>query len=156
MFNLLYTKLTSWRNLFWVLVCRRDDGERTGKDPKKLDREEPLVVVKSEKVLNKKRKYAQYHLDLGQSDFLLRTCKTCGFKFAPGDEGDEKAHKEFHKNYTHGIGFKVHVYVFECVASPLILVTKHLTLLVLFSLCYSNGKNNKLSYLHDLDPHNEE
>ncbi|KVI09516.1 protein CHROMOSOME TRANSMISSION FIDELITY 7 isoform X1 [Cynara cardunculus var. scolymus] len=85
---------------------RRDDGEWTGKDPKKLDSRRPLVVVKSEKVLNKKRKYAQFHLDLGQSDFLLRTCKTCGFKFAPGDEGDEKAHKEFHKNYTHGIGFK--------------------------------------------------
>ncbi|XP_024996276.1 protein CHROMOSOME TRANSMISSION FIDELITY 7 isoform X2 [Cynara cardunculus var. scolymus] len=54
---------------------RRDDGEWTGKDPKKLDSRRPLVVVKSE-------------------------------KFAPGDEGDEKAHKEFHKNYTHGIGFK--------------------------------------------------
>ncbi|KAI3734577.1 hypothetical protein L6452_14048 [Arctium lappa] len=36
-----------------------------------------------------------------------------GFKFVPGDEGDEKAHKEFHKNYTHGIGFKVQVYVFD-------------------------------------------
>ena len=56
------------------------------------------------KVLNKKRSYAQFHLDLGQSDFNLRTCSTCGAKYAPGDE---KEHKIFHKNYTHGIQFKV-------------------------------------------------
>jgi N-acetyltransferase len=59
------------------------------------------------KVLNKKRSYAQFHLDLGQSDFNLRACSTCGVKYAPGDEGDEKEHKIFHKNYTHGIQFKV-------------------------------------------------
>ncbi|KAF3442741.1 hypothetical protein FNV43_RR16658 [Rhamnella rubrinervis] len=55
---------------------------------------------------NKKRSYAQFHLELGQSDFLLHTCSTCGIKYAPGDEEDEKAHKTFHKNYTHGIQFK--------------------------------------------------
>ncbi|CAK7342019.1 unnamed protein product [Dovyalis caffra] len=59
------------------------------------------------KALNKKRNYAQFHLDLGQSDFNLRTCSTCGSKYAPGDEGDEKEHKIFHKNYTNGIQFKV-------------------------------------------------
>ncbi|XP_059669853.1 protein CHROMOSOME TRANSMISSION FIDELITY 7 [Cornus florida] len=58
------------------------------------------------KTLNKKRSYVQYHLDLGQSDFLLHTCATCGFKYAAGDEGDEKVHKTLHKNYTHGIQFK--------------------------------------------------
>ncbi|KAL7002994.1 hypothetical protein U1Q18_004153 [Sarracenia purpurea var. burkii] len=60
----------------------------------------------SRKILNKKRNYAQLHLELGQSDFLLRTCITCGFKYAAGDEVDEKVHKMFHKNYTHGIQFK--------------------------------------------------
>ncbi|KAF5783747.1 putative N-acetyltransferase ESCO, zinc-finger, N-acetyltransferase ESCO, acetyl-transferase [Helianthus annuus] len=53
-----------------------------------------------------KRKYAQLHLNFGQSDFMFSNCKTCGFKFVPGDEEDAKLHKEFHKNYTHGIGFK--------------------------------------------------
>ncbi|KAK6231933.1 hypothetical protein SCA6_002006 [Theobroma cacao] len=28
--------------------------------------------------LNKKRSYAQFHLELGQSDFLLHACSTCG------------------------------------------------------------------------------
>ncbi|XP_051131261.1 protein CHROMOSOME TRANSMISSION FIDELITY 7-like [Andrographis paniculata] len=60
----------------------------------------------SRKVLNKKRKYAQLHLEVGQSDFLLHTCSACGFKYAPGDSTDEKVHKTFHKNYTHGIPFK--------------------------------------------------
>ncbi|KAI4348887.1 hypothetical protein L6164_009553 [Bauhinia variegata] len=57
-------------------------------------------------IKNKKRSYAQFHLDFGQSDFLLRSCSICGIKFSPGDAEDEKAHKEFHKNYTHGIQFK--------------------------------------------------
>ncbi|KAI8539653.1 hypothetical protein RHMOL_Rhmol09G0199600 [Rhododendron molle] len=52
--------------------------------------------------LKKKRSYAQPHLDLGQSDFLLHTCSVCGFMYACGDEGDEKVHKD----YTHGIQFK--------------------------------------------------
>ncbi|KAK9283701.1 hypothetical protein L1049_011951 [Liquidambar formosana] len=63
----------------------------------------------SGKNLNKKRSYAQFHLELGQSDFLLHfcsSCSTCGLTYAPGDEGDEKVHKTFHKNYTHGIQFK--------------------------------------------------
>ncbi|KAJ8749130.1 hypothetical protein K2173_013737 [Erythroxylum novogranatense] len=60
----------------------------------------------SGKVLNKKRSYAQFHLDLGQSDFNLRTCSTCDFNYAPGDELDEKQHRSFHKNYTHGVPFK--------------------------------------------------
>ncbi|KAG5055755.1 hypothetical protein JHK85_008265 [Glycine max] len=34
-------------------------------------------------VKNKKRSYAQFHLDFGQSDFLLRACSTCRFKFTP-------------------------------------------------------------------------
>lgn len=55
----------------------------------------------------KKRSYAQSHLELGQSDFLLRTCSTCGIKFAPGDEEDQKSHMIFHKDYTLGIQFKV-------------------------------------------------
>ncbi|XP_043815030.1 protein CHROMOSOME TRANSMISSION FIDELITY 7 isoform X4 [Manihot esculenta] len=60
----------------------------------------------SGKVLNKKRSYAQFHLDLGQSDFNLRTCSTCGVKYAPGEEEDEKNHKIFHRKYTHGVQYK--------------------------------------------------
>jgi N-acetyltransferase len=32
---------------------------------------------------NKKRTYAQLHLELGQSDFNLHTCSKCGVKYAP-------------------------------------------------------------------------
>ncbi|KAK6942538.1 N-acetyltransferase ESCO, acetyl-transferase domain [Dillenia turbinata] len=56
--------------------------------------------------LGKKRSYAQLHLEFGQSDFLWRTCSTCGLKYSPGEDTDEKVHKLFHKNYTHGIQFK--------------------------------------------------
>ncbi|KAJ8476985.1 hypothetical protein OPV22_020712 [Ensete ventricosum] len=58
------------------------------------------------KFLNKKRSYAQYHLELGQSDFLLRSCSVCGMMYACGDETDEKLHRSFHKNYYDGIQFK--------------------------------------------------
>ncbi|KAG7958346.1 hypothetical protein I3843_10G017000, partial [Carya illinoinensis] len=54
----------------------------------------------------KKRSYAQFYLDLGQSDFNLHTCSTCGINYALGERDDEKAHKAFHKDYTHGIPFK--------------------------------------------------
>ncbi|XVE96298.1 hypothetical protein REPUB_Repub02eG0209100 [Reevesia pubescens] len=56
--------------------------------------------------LNKKRSYAQFHLEFGQSDFLLHGCSTCGVKYSPGDEVDEKNHSIFHKNFTLGIHFK--------------------------------------------------
>ncbi|KAI4377430.1 hypothetical protein MLD38_015054 [Melastoma candidum] len=56
--------------------------------------------------VTRKRSYGQFHLEFGQSDFLMRTCSECGMKYSPGDQGDEKAHMEFHKNYTHGIRFK--------------------------------------------------
>ncbi|KAM4081433.1 hypothetical protein ACJW30_11G091500 [Castanea mollissima] len=46
------------------------------------------------------------HLDLGQSDFNLHTCSTCGVKYAPREEEDGKAHKGFHRDYTLGIPFK--------------------------------------------------
>ncbi|KAI3409451.1 uncharacterized protein J3R85_019277, partial [Psidium guajava] len=66
------------------------------------------VVNSGTKVVNrnKKRSYAQFHLELGQSDFLLRTCSECRIKYAPGDEGDEKTHTAFHRNYTQGLQFK--------------------------------------------------
>ncbi|XP_043703579.1 protein CHROMOSOME TRANSMISSION FIDELITY 7 [Telopea speciosissima] len=60
----------------------------------------------SGRILNKKRTYAQFHLELGQSDFLLHMCSICGLKYARGEEGDEKVHKAFHKNFTQGIQFK--------------------------------------------------
>ncbi|PON43330.1 Acyl-CoA N-acyltransferase [Parasponia andersonii] len=65
-----------------------------------------MSVLGKPVVKNKKRSYAQYHLDLGQSDFNLRSCSTCGFYYSPGEEEDEKAHKCFHKDYTLGIQFK--------------------------------------------------
>ncbi|KAG8375028.1 hypothetical protein BUALT_Bualt10G0057000 [Buddleja alternifolia] len=76
------------------------------KAPNRCDCEEKLDQAKCNKVLNNKRNYAQLHLEVGQSDFLLHTCTSCGFKYAPGDESDEKVHKTFHKSYTHGIPFK--------------------------------------------------
>ncbi|KAL3532164.1 hypothetical protein ACH5RR_005685 [Cinchona calisaya] len=69
----------------------------------KVEKEE----AKSGKVLNKKRNYAQFHLEFGLSDFLLHTCTICRFRYAKGDEADDKFHRIFHKNYTHGIPFKV-------------------------------------------------
>ncbi|XP_006348475.1 protein CHROMOSOME TRANSMISSION FIDELITY 7-like isoform X1 [Solanum tuberosum] len=83
------------------------NGASTGEASKEIDLEVPnLEVAKSGKILNKKRKYVQVYLELGQSDFLLHTCTICGFKYAKGDEEDEKFHKTFHKNYTHGIPLK--------------------------------------------------
>ncbi|OIT06577.1 PREDICTED: protein CHROMOSOME TRANSMISSION FIDELITY 7-like isoform X1 [Nicotiana attenuata] len=85
------------------------NGASTDEASKEIDLKKfapDLGVAKSGKVLNKKRKYAQFYLELGQSDFLLHTCTVCGFKYARGDEGDEKFHKTLHKNYTHGIPFK--------------------------------------------------
>ncbi|KAJ8556484.1 hypothetical protein K7X08_032236 [Anisodus acutangulus] len=89
-------------------ICEKNDAS-TGEASKETDVENivpNLGVAKSGKALNKKRKYAQFYLELGQSDFLLHTCTVCGFKYAKGDEGDEKFHKTLHKNYTHGIPFK--------------------------------------------------
>ncbi|KAM7499952.1 hypothetical protein LguiA_024366 [Lonicera macranthoides] len=86
-----------------------DDVRSVGISPEKLNGEENTskeAMAKCGKNLNKKRSYVQYHLELGQSDFLLHTCSICGFKYAAGDDGDEKVHKAFHKNYTHGIQFK--------------------------------------------------
>ncbi|XP_015582949.1 protein CHROMOSOME TRANSMISSION FIDELITY 7 [Ricinus communis] len=62
--------------------------------------------LSSGQMINKKRSYAQLHLDLGQTDFNLKTCSICGVKYAPGEAGDEKEHKTFHKNYTCGVQFR--------------------------------------------------
>jgi N-acetyltransferase len=59
------------------------------------------------KVMNKKRSYAQYHLVLGQSDFLLHRCAVCHMLYARGDIEDEKSHKLYHKEFCEGIAFKV-------------------------------------------------
>ncbi|KAK3146737.1 hypothetical protein QOZ80_3BG0271080 [Eleusine coracana subsp. coracana] len=56
---------------------------------------------------SKKRTYAQFHLDLGQSDFVLHTCSVCGMMYARGNEDDEKVHKAYHKNYFEGVPFKL-------------------------------------------------
>ncbi|KAL8526985.1 hypothetical protein ACS0TY_016015 [Phlomoides rotata] len=88
---------------------RENESESNDKSLDKHDSENKFTKseqTKCNKVLNKKRNYAQLYLEVGQSDFLLHTCKICGFKYATGDEDDEKVHKSFHKNYTHGIPFK--------------------------------------------------
>ncbi|KAA8518462.1 hypothetical protein F0562_015936 [Nyssa sinensis] len=82
------------------------NGESSRELETKPDSGDSLPLANFGKTLNKKRNYAQFHLELGQSDFLLHTCTTCGFKYAAGDEGDEKVHTTFHKNYTHGIQFR--------------------------------------------------
>ncbi|KAH6769687.1 protein CTF7 [Perilla frutescens var. hirtella] len=93
--------------------CKRAGSEPEGgsnsKSSKRHDLEGKWIKLeqgKSGKVLNKKRKYAQLFLEVGQSDFLFHTCKVCSFQYSPGDEVDEKVHKTFHKNYTHGLPFK--------------------------------------------------
>lgn len=65
------------------------------------------TIIGKPVVKNKKRSYVQFHLDFGQSDFLLRVCSTCGFQFTPGNEEDEKSHTRFHKRFTQGIQFRV-------------------------------------------------
>lgn len=85
----------------------RKCDELSGEELDKPRSEDEVLNTKysSGKILtsNKKRSYAQFHLDLGQSDFLLHTCSTCGIKYTKGDVVDEKVHNTFHKNYTHGI-----------------------------------------------------
>lgn len=78
----------------------------TPKEPKLPDFSLKPQLTACGRKLNK-RSYAQFHLELGQSDFFLRTCSTCGIQYAAGNEEDEKDHKTFHQNYTHGVQFKV-------------------------------------------------
>lgn len=80
---------------------------RTHRNPNPKPDPSPSMVTRKPVVKNKKRSYAQLHLDFGQSDFLLHACSTCGVEFTPGNEEDEKVHKEFHKRYTQGIQFRV-------------------------------------------------
>ena len=58
-------------------------------------------------LVSKKRSYAQFHLELGQPDFVLHTCSVCGMMYARGNDDDEKVHKAYHKSYFEGIPFKV-------------------------------------------------
>jgi N-acetyltransferase len=59
------------------------------------------------KVLRNKRNYGQFHLDLGQPDFLLHMCAVCGMMYARGNDEDEKVHRAYHKCYSEGVPFKV-------------------------------------------------
>lgn len=91
--------LSLWENTQHRII---NTYSRTRPNPNAVPSDpKPVTVVK-----NKKRSYAQFHLDFGQSDFLLRECPTCGIKFTPGHPHDEKSHNEFHKSYTHGIQFR--------------------------------------------------
>lgn len=87
-------------------ICTSDEydkGIHRGASAMSSRRPDPLPNV-----TNKKRSYAQYYLELGQSSFLLHFCDVCGLSYALGDE---KAHKVFHKNYYLGIFFKVGCFV---------------------------------------------
>ncbi|KAJ1271741.1 hypothetical protein BS78_06G149400 [Paspalum vaginatum] len=57
-------------------------------------------------IFSKKRNYEQFHLELGQPDFVLHTCSVCGMMYARGNDDDEKVHKAYHKNYFEGVSFK--------------------------------------------------
>ncbi|PVH35523.1 hypothetical protein PAHAL_7G207400 [Panicum hallii] len=57
-------------------------------------------------LVSKKRSYAQFHLELGQPDFVLHTCSVCGMMYARGNDDDEKVHKAYHKSYFEGVPFK--------------------------------------------------
>jgi hypothetical protein len=78
---------------------------QTQKNPKPVA--STSTIIRKPVVKNKKRSYAQLHLEFGQSNFLLRACSTCGVQFAPGNVEDEKYHSQFHKRYTQGIQFRV-------------------------------------------------
>ncbi|XP_047064521.1 protein CHROMOSOME TRANSMISSION FIDELITY 7-like [Lolium rigidum] len=58
------------------------------------------------KVLSKKRSYGQFHLELGQPDFLLHACAVCGMMYARGNDEDEKVHRAYHRTYFQGVPFK--------------------------------------------------
>ncbi|CAH8387435.1 unnamed protein product [Eruca vesicaria subsp. sativa] len=97
-------ELTAWENNQNVIV---NTYERRSA---KADRSEVIKERKgpsfAPKTLNKKRSYTKFHLELGQSDFLIRHCVECGATYAPGEELDEKIHQSFHKEYMNGIPFK--------------------------------------------------
>ena len=101
--------LLFFNNLGFLVLSSREKSETDGGLIAETMKK-PIVVDSSlpSRTLEKKRSYAQFHLELGQSGFLLHSCSTCGLKYSPGDEGDEQVHKAFHKNYSHGIQFKVH------------------------------------------------
>ena len=101
-------QLSTWENKqHHIFITYR---KRTRPNPNTVcssSKPESTTITGTTVVKNKKRSYAQFHLDFGQSDFLLRTCSTCGLKFTPGDADGEKSHKDFHKRYTHGVQFRV-------------------------------------------------
>ncbi|CAA6669863.1 unnamed protein product [Spirodela intermedia] len=89
--------------------CRSD--EEKDEDDQVLEAVDEASTTSAEgsnvgKVLKKRRSYAQCFLELGQPDFLLHTCSTCGMRYTRGDEDDEKLHRSFHNNYCRGIPFK--------------------------------------------------
>ncbi|OIV91929.1 hypothetical protein TanjilG_00597 [Lupinus angustifolius] len=103
-------ELTTWENKeHHISTTYGQTRTQTRSNPNSsvsCSEQEELTIVGTTVVKNKNRSYAQFHLDCGQSDFLLCTCSTCGVKFAPGDAEDEKTHKDFHKHYTQGIQFR--------------------------------------------------
>lgn len=81
-----------------------DEAHREGSGATEAKR--PKSCAGDGKVLNKKRNYAQFHLELGQSNFLLHMCSVCGMMYARGNDDDEKVHKAYHKSYFEGVPFK--------------------------------------------------
>lgn len=53
--------------------------------------------------------------------------------YACGDEGDEKVHKEFHKDYTHGIQFKVLQFTFSSSNGSLLVFNECAGILIFIS-----------------------
>lgn len=88
----------------WILDSG-DEAHREGSGATEAKR--PKSCAGDGKVLNKKKNYAQFHLELGQSNFLLHMCSVCGMMYARGNDDDEKVHKAYHKSYFEGVPFKV-------------------------------------------------
>jgi hypothetical protein len=70
-----------WRGA-WAGKRRRGGGEEEAQ-PKGGGRGD---------LVSRKSSYAQFHLELGQPNFLLHTCSVCSMMYGRGNDNDEKVH----------------------------------------------------------------
>ena len=110
-----------WDEAFcdFLLICadwRSGDGEGNGhgSDGASTEAKRKAKGCRRGELVSKKRNYAQFHLELGQPDFLLHTCSVCGMMYARGNDEDEKVHRAYHKSYSGGVPFKVKVFYALC------------------------------------------
>ncbi|CAD6260390.1 unnamed protein product [Miscanthus lutarioriparius] len=82
------------------------EGNGHGSDGASTEAKRKAKGCRRGELVSKKRNYAQFHLELGQPDFLLHTCSVCGMMYARGNDEDEKVHRAYHKSYSGGVPFK--------------------------------------------------